>query len=415
MLTTSDGNEARSMKVIAFSEGSVGASPGIVSVPTINSSVAARGHHCALVLGGASPRGREMFEVPDLKGAAARKEGNGTFGVINVKARTRWAIAPSILWRFRKGVRDADFVSLHSLYSFPVFSGYVLSRLYRKPYGVWAHGVLAPFQREVSAKKKWIYNRLIAGRILGNASVIFFFAEGERAETVIIPDGFNAAEFSVLPPRGRFREQFLGGHQGPLILFLARLSAKKGLDVLIDAMKEVLGRHPDARLAVVGAPDFPPFGKQVSQWIKESGIESSIVVTGAADPKMRLEAFADADVYALPSYAENFGFSIFEAMASGVPVVVSDAINYAREIASAGAGLVVPRTPQSVARAISELIERPDLQAEMGLRGRALAGKYSIEETGAKIAATIQSIVEGYPLPAELSPLHSAHVSKDLK
>ena len=167
---------------------------------------------------------------------------------------------------------------------------------------------------------------------------------------MIVPDGFNPDEFGTLPERGRFRERFLNGHEGPMVLFLARLHAKKGLDLLIQAMKSVIAERPDARLAIVGPPDPVSFNKRVLDWVKENGIEAQTVVPGVADREMRLEAFADADVYALPSYAENFGFSIFEAMACGVPVVVSANLNYAAEIARTGAGLAVPRTPGQFSR-----------------------------------------------------------------
>ena len=75
-----------------------------------------------------------------------RKEGAGTFGMVTFRSLQQWAFAPSILWRARRYVRSADFVSLHSLYSFPVFAGYLLARWYKKPYAFWPHGVLAAFQ-----------------------------------------------------------------------------------------------------------------------------------------------------------------------------------------------------------------------------------------------------------------------------
>jgi glycosyltransferase involved in cell wall biosynthesis len=277
--------------------------------------------------------------------------------------------------------------------------------------------VLAPIQRKISIAKKYVYNKLFADRILRNASVIFYSAQGEREEaanlglhtpSVIVPDGFNPDEFAALPERGRFRRRFLSGHEGPLVLFLARLHAKKGLDVLIQAMRSVIAERPDARLAIVGPPDPLPFNKQVLRWVKENDIETQTVVPGVAGPEMRLEAFADADVYVLPSYAENFGFSIFEAMACGVPVVVSANLNYAAEIARTGAGLVVPRTPEQFSEAILRLLDQPEMRSKMGSCGRLLASKYSLEETGAKVETTLESILRRRPFPPELAPMTAA-------
>ena len=410
------------MRIVGFAEGARGDSPGIVSIPTILNSTAARGHNVVLLMGGPGIPGKERFEVPDSASARERQEGNGTFGTVCVKAWTRWRFCPAILWRFNKLAGGADFITLHSLYSFPVLAGYFLARIYRKPYGIWPHGVLAPFQRQISVRKKWVYNTLFANRILANASVIFYSAEGEREEaaalgfrtpSVIVPDGFNADEFAALPARGRFRERFMDGHTGPMVLFLARLHAKKGLDLLIKAMQRVIAERPDTRLAIVGPPDPASFNKQVLQWLKESGIESKTVLPGMAGPEMRLEAFADADVYVLPSYAENFGFSVFEAMACGVPVVVSDALNYAAQLAQSGAGLALPRTPERFSQAIVELIDRPDIRREMGVCGRLFVRHYTLEETGAKVAKTIESILQRRPFPADLAPKMAAGICRN--
>src|SRR5579859_282937 len=284
------------MRIVGFAEGARGGHAGLVAVPMILSSTAARGHNIVLGLAGKPMPGRENFVVADPESALARKEGRGTFGIVTLKGWTRWAWSPSLLWRFSGFVREADFVTLHSLYSFPALAGYWLARFHGKPYGIWPHGVLAPIQRKISAGKKSAYNRLFADQILKNASVVFYSAQGERDEagslglqapSVIVPDGFNPDEFATLPERGRFRKRFLNGHEGPLILFLARLHVKKGLDVLIQAMKNVIAQRPDARLAIVGPPDPESFNKQVLRWVRENGIKSQTVVPGAAGGEMR--------------------------------------------------------------------------------------------------------------------------------
>ena len=402
------------MKIAGFAEGTRGGGPGLVGTIMILKSTAAHGHNVVLLMGGKVTPGRENFIASDADSALALKEGDGSFGIVSVKARTHWRFCPSMLWRFSKLVRSSDFVTLHSLYSFPVLAGYLLARLHRKPYGIWPHGVLAPFQRSVSARKKWIYNKLFADRILHNAAVIFYSAEGEREEaaplrlptpSVIVPDGFNAEEFADLPARGLFRARFLNGHTGPLVLFLARLNAKKGLDLLIRAMGRVIAEKPDVRLAIVGPPDPPSFNREVLQWVKKNGIESQTSLPGMADPQMRLEAYADSDLFVLPSHAENFGNSIFEAMASGIPVVVSDTLNYAAEFAKSGAGLAVPRTAEDFFTAIMKLLDQPEARSEMGTCGRVCARRYSLEETGAKIAKTIESVLLRRPFPDDLVPM----------
>ena len=409
------------VRIVGFVEGARGDSPGIVGVPMILKSTAAQGHNVILLMGGLPSLGSGEFVTPDSSSALRRIEGNGTFGIICSKARTFWFFCPSMLWRFSRLVRDADFVTLHSLYSFPVLAGYILARLHRKPYGISPHGVLAPFQRIVSARKKWIYNKIFANRILQNASVIFYSAEGEREEaatlglrppSVLVPDGFDPSGFANLPERGSLRDRFFSGHKGPLVLFLARLNAKKGLDLLIQAMRIVIAERPEVRLAIVGPPDPLSFNKDVIRWVKENNIEDQTVLAGVADKQMRLEAFADADVYVLPSHAENFGFTVFEAMACGIPVVVSDTLNFAPDFARSGAAFVLPRTPEAFSEAIIRLIDHPDLRREMGARGRNLVRHYSLEETGAKVAKTAECILHQKPFPADLVPRMASELGR---
>jgi glycosyltransferase involved in cell wall biosynthesis len=188
-----------------------------------------------------------------------------------------------------------------------------------------------------------------------------------------------------------------------MLLFLARLNAKKGLDILLQTMARVAARCPDVRLAIVGPPDPPSYEEKVHQWISENHVETTAILTGRVTPAGRLEALADADIFVLPSEAENFGFSVFEAMASRVPVVVSDTLNYAEEIQNSGAGFSVPRDPDRFAEAIFRLLDNPELRREMGAKGLEMALRFSSEATGGNVERVLNSIVNALPLPADLA------------
>jgi glycosyltransferase involved in cell wall biosynthesis len=411
------------MKIVGFAEGahSGNGGLGLVGVPGILGSTALRGHQVALAVGGPPMATGDKWVVSDFERALSRKQGDGAFGIVSFKAWMGWAFAPAMLWRASRCVGAADFVSLHSLYSFPVLAGYLLARLHRKPYGVWPHGVLARVQRRVSPGKKRVYDTLITRWIIRNSAVLFFGGNRERDEareayafsaldangrrqlSVVIPDGFDASAFAALPPKGDFRGARLGSHQGPLILFLARLNAKKGLQLLAHAMALVVQKRPDALLAIVGPPDPPGFEDQVRRWVRGHGIDSRVVITGLVDLETKRQALADADVFVLPSEAENFGFSVFEAMASHIPVVVSDTLDYSRAIAAAEAGFVIERTPEQFAASILELIAQSDLRRRMGENGARLARRYSLEETASKVERTIVSVLRRGPLPPDLT------------
>src|SRR5437879_2867717 len=112
------------MLIIGFMEGAnpVKGGFGLVGVSTILSSVAARGHDVALIACGGITPGREGFVASSVDEALSKRQGTGRFGVVKFKAARLWAFSPALLWRLNRYVRRADFVSLHSLYSFPVFA-----------------------------------------------------------------------------------------------------------------------------------------------------------------------------------------------------------------------------------------------------------------------------------------------------
>src|SRR5262249_20099075 len=149
-----------------------------------------------------------------------------------------------------------------------------------------------------------------------------------------------------------------------------------GLDLLAATMTKVIAQRPDTRLAIIGPPDPPQFRERVISWVKEHNIESNTLITGPLGPKEKFEAFADADVFVSASEAENFGFSVFEAMASRVPVVFSDTLDYAQTIAQAGAGFSMPRNCERFAAAIVQLLDDPALRSDMGTKGILLAKRF---------------------------------------
>src|SRR5438477_2005612 len=331
------------MKIFSFAEG---ANPraggmGLVGIPWICKSLADQGHHVILNLGGHATPGSEQFVCSNPAKALSEKSSFACFDTITYPAYGRWAFAPSMLRSLYRPVQDVDFIMLHSLYSFPVVAGYILSRWHKKPYGFWPHGVLAPVQRGVSSGKKAVYDQILARRIMREASVILYSSAQERDETclpgsssrsVVIPHGIDLVEYSRLPDRGSFRQKYLDGDESPLVLYLGRLNAKKGLDLLAQAMSQVVEIIPNTRLAIVGTGDPPAFINQVKGWLAENGISRSTVVTGLLDHAEKLSAFADSDVFVLPSHAENFGFAMFEAMSSRVPLVSSDTVDYASDV-----------------------------------------------------------------------------------
>jgi glycosyltransferase involved in cell wall biosynthesis len=120
-----------------------------------------------------------------------------------------------------------------------------------------------------------------------------------------------------------------------------------------------------------------------------------VTFTGHVGAAERARLLANAALLVQPSYRENFGMAVAEAMAVGVPVVVSNRVNICDDIAAADAGLVVPREISPLARAIVTLLADPERRAQMGERGKRLvADRYAPAAVGPAMRRAYEEALE---------------------
>jgi glycosyltransferase involved in cell wall biosynthesis len=227
---------------------------------------------------------------------------------------------------------------------------------------------------------KRLYERWFDLPNLNAAGAIHYAAEDEResaaflnlsAPSFVVPNGINWARFESLPVRGAFRAKY-ELRDAPVVLFLGRLHPNKGLDLLIPAFECVRKNVHGAKLVIVG-PENDAYGDKLRGWVHKRGLNESVLFVGFLDGIDLLEAYVDADVFVLPSYTESFGMTVVEAMACGLPVVISDHVSIHREIVNAGAGVVTPCVVPSIAVAIENLLRDRARAKAMGSAGRRAA------------------------------------------
>jgi glycosyltransferase involved in cell wall biosynthesis len=304
----------------------------------------------------------------------------------NVDVRTFPIILPSVLYSrpmaawLRKHVRDYDIVHIHGLYRFPMTYAAMQARKQGVPYIVRPCGTLDPYLHAKSTRSQWLkrlYKRLFAVPSLNHASAIHYTAEDERnrvghlklrAPSFVMPNGLDWAPYRSLPPRGALRARW-GLGDAPIVLFLGRLHFKKGLDLLIQAFDEVRKQVRDGQLVIVG-PETDDYGRRVRGWVRERGLQKAVHFVGPLQGPDVVQAYVDADVFALPSYTENFGMTVAEAMACALPVVISDQVNIHADVAEAGAGLVARCAAGEVAAALRNVLLAPEGRRAMGEAGR---------------------------------------------
>lgn len=247
-----------------------------------------------------------------------------------------------------------------------------------KPYLLMPHGMLDPWSLGQKKLKKKIALALGYRTMLNGAAALHLLNADERrlidplkliCPTVVIPNGIFLEEVEPLPPAGSFygRHPELSGR--PYILFLSRLHYKKGLDYLGDAFAEVAQKLPEVQLVVVGPDDGAQ--AQFEAAVTQAGLQNRVHIIGPLYGKDKLAAIVDARCFCLPSRQEGFSVAIAEAMACGVPVVISDACHFP-EVAEVGAGIVVKLDASAVADGLVRVLSDPAAARKMGQAGREL-------------------------------------------
>ena len=310
---------------------------------------------------------------------------------------------PLTRWLARH-IGDYDLVHIHSLFSYASLPAALFAHHCGIPYIARPLGTLNRWG--MANRRPWLKKisfRLIERRILAHAAAIHYTSNQERLEAkalgvdqsdVVVPLGFDLSPFKRLPPADQFRQAYPTLVGRTVVLFLSRLDLKKGLDLLLPAFANVNRCHPATALVVAGSGE-ERFTTQLRDQVHDLGISTCVVWTGFLSGEDKLAALAAADLFVLPSYSENFGVASIEALAAGLPVVVSDRVGVACEIERANAGLVVPCEVGALVSALERMVDNPDLRHRMGINGQQLAReRFYMEAMTCALVAMYEDVLQ---------------------
>jgi glycosyltransferase involved in cell wall biosynthesis len=239
--------------------------------------------------------------------------------------------------------------------------------------------MLDPWSLSQSRLKKRVYMLWRLRRNLNTATALHFTSSVERDLTaplrlrppaIVEPNGLDLSEFETLPPAGTARRRF-GVTTSRMVLFLSRLHPKKGLELLIPAFAKA--KLDDTTLVLAG-PDADGYQAKLEDIVARQGLPAEAVLfAGMQRGVERLSAMADADLFVLPSYQENFGIAVAEALAAGCPVLISDQVNIWQEIKAAGVGGVVAPAVEPLTGALREWMDDSARRTEAATRAKLFA------------------------------------------
>ncbi len=292
-------------------------------------------------------------------------------------SRRRWLLERTLPQQFRARIAEADAVHIHGLWEHSTLEAARTAQRLRKPYILSAHGMLEPWALERSRAKKKVYAALFERPNLQAASCLHaltgaearnYRGFGAKGPIAIIPNGVDVP--SSLDPEPFFA-QFPATRGKRLVLFLGRLHAKKGVDLLLGAWASLAREFPNACLVLAGPPEDAT-GAGLPQLAESLGVAAQTLCTGMLQPTMKWSALAAAEIFALPSHSEGLSVATLEAMGAGVPVIVTRECNLP-EAAEHGAGWEIPLTVEALRAALeTSLRNTPEANKAMGRKGAAL-------------------------------------------
>ena len=302
-------------------------------------------------------------------------------------------------------IRDFDLVHIHALFAYPSTAAAGLARWQKIPYVVRPLGVLNRWGMENRRRrlKHWSM-RFLEEPILRGAARIHYTSEQEQRQacdagagsfpSAIIPLGIDTDVYRDLPPPAVFATRFPVTIGRDVVLFLSRLDAKKGLDLLLPAFAEVNRQAPNSLLVIAG-DGAPAYVAGLRAQAAKLGLgENKVLWTGFLGGAEKAAALGAADIFVLPSYSENFGIAAAEALAAGLPSVLSDQVAIAEDAYAADAAVVVPCQVPALAAALARLLSEPETRARLGVNARQLVSqKFSLEVTGRHLVQLYRAIL----------------------
>ena len=306
--------------------------------------------------------------------------------------------------RLDRDLNYPDCVHLHGFWSPSLAGRIVYWRLQGVPCVVTVHGMLEPIAFAHKKIKKQIVWHLYLKRLLNQVSALHATSEREaenlrklglKVPISVIPWGVEMPEKNseVLNFEGRVGQGETGkatfsSIQNPVraALYVGRICSVKGLVMLVEAWASL--RPEGWRMKIVG-PDETGHRAELEALVREAGLQAEFEFTGPIKGSALSKAYSAADLFILPSYTENFGMVVAEAMAHGLPVITTEGAPW-RILQSNGCGWWVPVSAEGITDALRDAVRKsPEELSCMGERARKVVAEHFTWSTSARRFETL--------------------------
>jgi len=294
------------------------------------------------------------------------------------------------------------------LFSYAPWAAGRACRAANVPYVMRPLGLLNRYGME--QRRPWLKDlsfRCVERPLLDHSAAIHYTSQQEaneaarlqlHARAAVIPLGLDLRAFAKLPDAEVFHSRWPETRARRVVLFISRIDAKKGLDVLLSAFTAMQQRVPEAMLVIAGSGDAA-LEVSLKAQAKILGIADDVLWCGFVDGELKLAALAAASVYVLPSRSENFGIALLEAMAAGCPCVTTPGVALAHD-AAPGSLQVVPLEAVSLGDAMTELLTDRALAKQLGQAARAAAfAQFTAEANAQQLTLLYEQVARAQSTP----------------
>jgi glycosyltransferase involved in cell wall biosynthesis len=311
----------------------------------------------------------------------------------------RYKFSLSLFAWLANNAKNYDIAHIHALFS-PVSSiSASIARSRQLPYILRPLGTLDPADLRKKRQLKQIYATFLEKPNLAAAAGVHFTSQQEcqiserfriKTNDIVIPLGIDffdkpedqGADFNI--PQDK-----------PIILYMSRLDPKKGLDLLLPSLETLLQRGLDFHFVLAGGnPQDREYENRIKNQIETSVLAKNTTITGFVTGKVKNSLLARADLFVLPSYYENFGIAVAEAMAAGIPVVISDRVDLHPAVQEAAAGWITPCNREELTNTLETALTHPEIRQQRGKNARDLVlTKYSWDAIAEQMLNAYKNLV----------------------
>ena len=264
----------------------------------------------------------------------------------------RYKFSLGLLQWLAKHGREFDLAHIHALFS-PVSSlAATVARHQQLPYILRPLGTLDPADLQKKRQLKQLYAAVLERPNLKGAAAIHFTSDqeakiserfGTMSRDIVLPLGVQPVAQNLQAGQA-VRARYGIPDDRPIILFMSRLDPKKGFDLLLPALQQLAAEGQFHFVLAGSNSQDPDYERQIYAQIQQSALGERTAIAGFVAGEDKAALLQAADLFVLPSYYENFGIAVAEAMVAGVPVVISDQVYIWDQIQQAEAGWVSPCT-----------------------------------------------------------------------